>query len=300
MSITQVSAADTAKYVVGDFLLITSYNWEDEVIQNAILSLPEHTSSLLFSSVSKETQSVQNTYWVTLKDATKHTEAYKVLRDAGEIWVISFNYIYELAGDTVAIESTYHKGDLDKDGSISTKDYLRIKKAFLKEHILSDAEKNLADINNNGSIDSTDYLNIKSHFLGQISITADGWYNGMDLSVFNSVPDENTLLQIKKDFIKTTYEPSLYTEEDVTARMFIGPFDGTYVMMISTNDAAFPTVETIENVGGVSFKYRDAQKLKVWKDGSFYSLSEAFENNILSKEHIDIVSKIYLNKKSNA
>jgi hypothetical protein len=294
ISATQVCALEKEQYVAGDFFIITTYTLEDEIIKEVLAELPEHTIYLFSTSGGKDDQPIKQIYYLTLKDATRHAEAYKILTKFSDIVEIGLNYIYSPADDTESKSGSYHKGDLDQDGNITSTDYLKVKEMFLGSYALTASEKILADIDNDGGIDSIDYLSIKNHFLGNKKISVDGFYRDIDLSEFNSISDETILSQIKNDYIKTTYNPELYTEKDVDIDMIFGSFGGAYVMMIKTNDAAFPSAITVEKVGDVIFTYKDAQKLTVWKDGTFYSLSESYEDGILSDAQLIIISKLFV------
>ncbi len=57
------------------------------------------------------------------------------------------------------------KGDTDGDGIISSTDFLRVKKAFLKEYVLENAYFEAADGDNDNLLTSTDYIKIKNYFL---------------------------------------------------------------------------------------------------------------------------------------
>jgi hypothetical protein len=64
------------------------------------------------------------------------------------------------------------KGDTDGDGSVTSTDYVQIKKAFSKSISLEGVYALAGDTNGDGEINTTDYVQIKSHFLGNSDIYA--------------------------------------------------------------------------------------------------------------------------------
>ena len=61
-------------------------------------------------------------------------------------------------------------GDIDGDGTVSSVDYLRIKRNFSNLLEFSTNEFKAADVDADGKITSTDYLKIKKHMSGAINL----------------------------------------------------------------------------------------------------------------------------------
>lgn len=76
-----------------------------------------------------------------------------------------------------------------------------------------------------------------------------------------------------------------------------GNFDGVYVIFADKKYKVWEPKETIETVNGITFVYPNENKLQVCANGTFYSLSEAFEKNILSAEQLAEVHHIYTMEK---
>ena len=53
------------------------------------------------------------------------------------------------------------RGDVNKNGSIDSRDYVTLKRAYFKTAKLDEVATKLADVNNNGSLDSRDYVTLK-------------------------------------------------------------------------------------------------------------------------------------------
>jgi hypothetical protein len=56
-------------------------------------------------------------------------------------------------------------------------------------------------------------------------------------------------------------------------------------------------VECGEEVAGYEFHYDDMNFIKVWKNGRFYTLTEAYEQDILTTEDISVLSEIQNQRK---
>lgn len=75
------------------------------------------------------------------------------------------------SGSEVILELTVVLGgDTSGDGKVNAKDYLMVKRHFLKTYTLADEFFEAGDINDDNDINSKDYLKIKRHFLGTYDI----------------------------------------------------------------------------------------------------------------------------------
>lgn len=81
-------------------------------------------------------------------------------------------------------------------------------------------------------------------------------------------------------------------EEYFSLRCF-GAFDGVYVLFVDCTQWGYTADVTQIIVDGVEFVYGSGQRLEVYKDGEFYSLTEAFENGILSHDDLLTVQSNY-------
>ncbi len=72
-----------------------------------------------------------------------------------------------------------------------------------------------------------------------------------------------------------------------------GNFDGVYVIFADKKFKVWEPKLTTDIVNGITFVYPNENKLKVCAGGTFYSLSEAFEKNILSAAELAEVHKVY-------
>jgi len=107
-------------------------------------------------------------------------------------------------------------------------------------------------------------------------------------------PEEKALV-IKQAYIDTN-KLTKATVEDATLRVF-GIFDDAWVMFVDVSGYdAFLSVAGQEIIDGLEFYYSNSQWLQVYHDHQFYSLTEAFDNGILTSENIRTLHESYTNK----
>ncbi len=109
----------------------------------------------------------------------------------------------------------------------------------------------------------------------------------------NSVDLEAIKRSYLDAMLKAGY-PSDMTTEDVFIDEYCGTYKGSVVVMISDSQTFFTTAVQTETVAGVKILYRDGNKLVVWKDDTFYTLEEAFENGFLTRSNIILIKYIHL------
>lgn len=101
--------------------------------------------------------------------------------------------------------------------------------------------------------------------------------------------------EIKQAYLNQ-YHPSWEgTTESVRLRIF-GEFDGTYALFVDCSGCEYNHALTLETVGGLTFSYPSTQKMLVYSGGTFYSLSEAFEQGILTQSELAEVHTNYTNR----
>ena len=100
---------------------------------------------------------------------------------------------------------------------------------------------------------------------------------------------ESTEKEIISAYVASSKDP--VTEEEVSLRCY-AVFDGVYVLFVNAN-WSYAEVVTTDTVAGVKFVYSNAHEMTVYSDGDFYSLSEAYKNNILSKNDLLQLQKNY-------
>ena len=95
-------------------------------------------------------------------------------------------------------------------------------------------------------------------------------------------PPDGLLQQIENDFAERgdRYPVKSYYGifNDCVPIMFMMPEMGVY---------------TIETVAGVDFHYGGSNKIRIWKDGEFFYIKEAYEQGILTKDQVAELADIH-------
>jgi hypothetical protein len=110
--------------------------------------------------------------------------------------------------------------------------------------------------------------------------------------------DPNSLLsRISEDTqhsIKYAYceDAKDITVDEVSLRFF-GVFQDTYVLLVDVSSYSYPTVIVSEMVDEYAFWYSSGHTMEVFHDGSFYSLQEAFDTDLLTTDDLQTVFDNY-------
>ena len=83
-------------------------------------------------------------------------------------------------------------------------------------------------------------------------------------------------------------------EKDEVSLRFYGEFDGVYVMFVDVASWCYTDAIKIETVAGVAFVYSCGQTLTVYCDGAFYSLTNAYEQGVISRDKLLAAQKVYV------
>ena len=86
------------------------------------------------------------------------------------------------------------------------------------------------------------------------------------------------------------------TIEDVTLAPFLGVFDGAIaaVFYYGQYHGVWPDVLEETIIGDVTFSWPAGYPIEVWKDGEIYTLSEAYEKEIISAENLAEINNNYI------
>ena len=82
------------------------------------------------------------------------------------------------------------------------------------------------------------------------------------------------------------------TVDEVSLRVF-GVFENVYVLLVDVSSYGYPSVNVSEMVGEFAFWYSSGHTMEVFHDGSFYSLQEALDANLLTADDLQIVFDNY-------
>lgn len=111
-----------------------------------------------------------------------------------------------------------------------------------------------------------------------------------------SAPSEESIAQITSDY--TSY---LHNELGVSSELspyvyvtrYYGSYNGAVPVKIESMGIRFNTTVWEEDIAGFSFRYYDGNLVKVWNDGAFCTLREAFDSGLLTREEIYIISELH-------
>ena len=78
------------------------------------------------------------------------------------------------------------------------------------------------------------------------------------------------------------------TIEDVTLAPFLGVFDGAVAAVFYHGQyhGVWPDVLEETTIGDVTFSWPKGYPIEVWKDGEIYTLSEAYEKDIVTDDDL--------------
>ncbi|MCH5163991.1 MAG: hypothetical protein J1F36_03155 [Clostridiales bacterium] len=114
------------------------------------------------------------------------------------------------------------------------------------------------------------------------------------MSIFSACSDKNKQTideQIKAAYIAEHPRDHL-ANKDITLRYY-GEFEGTYVLMIYLAEYGYFDAVYHDIVSDVRFIYPNSNKLKVYSNGEFYSLKEAYEKGLLTHDNLLETQKNY-------
>lgn len=95
---------------------------------------------------------------------------------------------------------------------------------------------------------------------------------------------ENTLLRIKKDYIKFTNED--LSVEDIAVMYYYGKYNDSYAVVMHSIDAEYSEWEWAEKVGSVEITYSSGYFSMIYNNGQFYRLPEAFDKGLISENDL--------------
>jgi len=108
-------------------------------------------------------------------------------------------------------------------------------------------------------------------------------------------PAPGVLEKVVKDYYNY-YVENYQFSPDVIGTVYVERYEGTYdgAVVVLMNGTMFSSVEWKREilVAGYTFTYYGGNMSEVWKDGEFYSLVDAYNEGILTKEHIEKIYKM--------
>ena len=106
-------------------------------------------------------------------------------------------------------------------------------------------------------------------------------------------PPKELLERIVTDFAANKERE---TGKKLTADWFVhiyyGVYGGAVPVMMDAPSAGFIITTSPEDVAGYRFEFGATRVMKVWKDGAFFSLKEAYEQGVLTAEQVGILADV--------
>ena len=128
---------------------------------------------------------------------------------------------------------------------------------------------------------------LKSNF----SVTFNSWYqDGKEIMLLCS-----DIYDIKKAYKKSSYYPDV-GEYEISILKAYGRFNEATALLMSNEGMDFLEVETTEKVAGYEFIYPNSNTILVYHYNNIYTLTEAYNKNLLKESDI---AKIYQNYQKN-
>jgi|SRR5690554_246291 hypothetical protein len=96
--------------------------------------------------------------------------------------------------------------------------------------------------------------------------------------------------QIREDYLAHIYAQgeTEMTLDDVTILNNYGTYNGAVVIRMQRG--AYQVITTIK-IDGIEFTFSDSNTALVWKDGQFFELSDAYDNEVLTKDNLISIAK---------
>ena len=107
-------------------------------------------------------------------------------------------------------------------------------------------------------------------------------------------PDEKLLTRISTDYKNHLIETEMI-DKNSTAQCEIircyGIYNGSVAVIIECQELWYPgEIGSIKEVAGITL-FDDPQRIEIWNNGKFYSLPNAYEKNLLSKQNVWEIAK---------
>ena len=94
--------------------------------------------------------------------------------------------------------------------------------------------------------------------------------------------------EILEDFLITSALIGDVSPEDINYTCF-GQFGDSVAIYFHTSGAYKTPIK--EEIAGLKFNYPDSRVVKIWNNGKFYKMGEAFENGLITESDIEAIHK---------
>ncbi len=111
-----------------------------------------------------------------------------------------------------------------------------------------------------------------------------GLRDDVELEIMEVYHNASNLLKDEK------FKPSNFTIE------YFGTYNGAVAVRITCKSILYPDVVTEEMVGEIQFTYGNSNKIKIWANGKFRSLSNAYGDGILTDADVEAIHSAFVKK----
>ena len=80
------------------------------------------------------------------------------------------------------------------------------------------------------------------------------------------------------------YDPSYHGIFQI--ERYYGSYDGAVAVMLRGSAWDYLEIEYVETVAGITIRCDYGNSVRIWKDGSFYTIQEAYDQGILTAEQV--------------
>jgi hypothetical protein len=137
---------------------------------------------------------------------------------------------------------------------------------------------------------------LKRTYIGVICLIVAFSFVGCGKTDEPLVWNEETALRVRQDYFNSNINDAV-TLADVEIFSYYGIYNNCIVLVINGH-GGYGQAVVLENIAGTDFIYGNVGfVIKVWKDGVFYSLTQAYEDGLLTDEDIGKIYGIRMEEK---
>ena len=183
-------------------------------------------------------------------------------------------YAVIFGGATHVDEKEYPDGSITRHIKIWKNGNIYTIKAAMKKGVLTEKQLN-----------QLEYNRISNKFVTVTKPYSDVYVPNVEK------PSDDLIEQIEKDY--TQYLRIYDSNCEGYVVNYYGQFGDCVPCLLDGKGLYYTQAVVGKIIAGGSFTYSCGNTIKVWKDGEFYTLEEAFENSFLSVEEVLLLSKIH-------
>ncbi len=109
------------------------------------------------------------------------------------------------------------------------------------------------------------------------------------------LPSDKFLLEIEKDYRAFEKKNGRY-DTAYHVKNYFGFYDGAVPVILEGEDLGYIEEITNDTIDGYEFQYPNGNQMEIWFFGTFYSLSEAYEEEIITKDELNLLHQVYYDK----